>query len=290
MNRRFSKCAFEVKFDDFSDGSGHCKSTSLEDLDPSEKTHMCSKMELRKESSETALSTTLQEGLLLVNKPEGKTSFSLIRALRRLTGIQKIGHAGTLDPFATGVMVILIGKQFTVFSDQLLNSDKEYRAELCLGVSTDSYDCDGKVVARSKCRPDAETVEGALKKFQGEIEQIPPMFSAKKVGGKKLYELARQGKIIERKPATVFLSTQCISYDYPKLVLNVHCSKGTYIRSLTHDIGEQLGCGAHLAKLQRTRSGMFLLEKCLDGNLLFSDPTFDITPHLMKHGDLSLNR
>jgi len=232
--------------------------------------------------------TNLKEGLLLVNKPEGKTSFSLIRCLRRLTGIAKIGHAGTLDPFATGVMVLLIGKQFTKLSDQLLSADKEYLAELCLGVTTDSYDCDGKVVASSKRKPHLETVEKVLEKFQGKIEQIPPMFSAKKVQGQKLYELARKGKTIERSPAMVEVTTELIEYHYPKLVLKVNCSKGTYIRSLAHDIGSQLGCGAHLTKLQRTRSGLFHLDRCLDGNFLFTDHSFDITPYLIPLSEIPL--
>src|ERR1700722_14474450 len=125
-----------------------------------------------------------KEGLLLVNKPQGKTSFSLIRSLRKLTGVKKIGHAGTLDPFATGVMVILIGKNYTRLSDEFLLSDKEYLAEIYLGVSTDTYDCDGKVVARSKKIPSMEEVQKTLLQFQGEIDQVPPMFSAKKIKGK----------------------------------------------------------------------------------------------------------
>lgn len=235
--------------------------------------------------SSLPMCTDLKEGVLLVNKPEGKTSFSLIRALRRLTGIQKIGHAGTLDPFATGVMVILIGKQYTKLSDQLLSADKEYLAELCLGVTTDSFDCDGKVVASSKRKPHKETVEKVLTKFQGEIEQVPPMFSAKKVNGKKLYELARMGQTITRKAAHVTLETELIDYEYPKVILKVSCSKGTYIRSLANDIGEKLGCGAHLTSLKRLRSGQFCLDSCLDGALLFGDEPIDITPYLLRHGD-----
>lgn len=223
--------------------------------------------------------TELKEGILLVNKPQGRTSFSLIRSLRRLTGIKKIGHAGTLDPFATGVMVILIGRQYTRLSDQLLLEDKEYLADVYLGVSTDTYDCDGKVVARSKKIPSAEEVARVIQDFQGELEQIPPMFSAKKIKGKKLYEIARQGQTIERKPACVRVETILIKYNYPFLSLRVACSKGTYIRSIAHEIGEKLGCGAHLAHLQRTRSGHFTLEQCMDGKLL-DLPQFDVTHHL----------
>lgn len=229
--------------------------------------------------------TELKEGLLLINKPEGRTSFSLIRSLRKLTGIKKIGHAGTLDPFATGVMVVLIGREYTRLSDKLLFQDKEYLANVSLGVSTDTYDCDGKIVARSKKVPTLEQIYATLAKFQGEIEQIPPMYSAKKIEGKKLYELARKGQVIERTPAKIQLTTECLSYHYPILSLRVACSKGTYIRSIAHEIGQLLGCGAHLSKLNRTRSGNFCLESCIDGNLL-DLPSFDITPHLLKYENL----
>ncbi|MCC5831781.1 MAG: tRNA pseudouridine(55) synthase TruB [Chlamydiales bacterium] len=228
--------------------------------------------------------TALMEGILLVDKPQGRTSFSLIRSLRRLTGIRKIGHAGTLDPFATGVMVMLIGREYTRLSDKLLFQDKEYIAELSLGVSTDTYDCDGKVVARSKKIPSFEQIENALGYFQGEIEQIPPMFSAKKIGGKKLYELARNGEEIERTPAIVKVETSLLTYNYPNLCLRIACSKGTYIRSIAHELGQRLGCGAHLSQLKRTRSGSFTIEECLDGKLLDGD-NFDIIPHLKAHED-----
>jgi len=227
------------------------------------------------------LSTQLKEGLLLINKPEGRTSFSLIRALRKLTGIKKIGHAGTLDPFATGVMIILIGREYTRLSDKLLFQDKEYVGIVSLGVSTDTYDCDGKVVARSKKVPTEDEIQAIVAKFQGEIEQVPPMYSAKKIQGKKLYELARKGTTIERSPAKVQLTTEILSYSYPNLNLRISCSKGTYIRSIAHEIGQLLGCGAHLSKLNRTRSGSFCLERCIDGNLL-DTPGFDITPYLLR--------
>ncbi len=222
-----------------------------------------------------------KEGILLVNKPQGSTSFSLIRRLRQLTGIKKIGHAGTLDPFATGVMVLLIGSKFTRLSDKLLSEDKEYIAEVCLGVSTDTYDCDGKVVARSKKKPKEEEIDKMIAHFQGEIDQTPPMYSAKKVKGKKLYELAREGKTIDRKPARVRVKTEKINYQYPLLILHVACSKGTYIRSIAHELGVMLGCGAHLSKLQRTRSGPFNLADCIEGSLLDA-PHCDISSFLKK--------
>src|SRR5262249_44547105 len=129
------------------------------------------------------------EGILLVNKPRGKTSFSLVATLRKSLGVKKIGHAGTLDPFATGVMVMLIGRAYTRLSDQFLGQDKEYLAELCLGLATDTYDSEGQVVSRSEFVPSQKCIEETIQQFQGEIIQIPPMFSAKKINGKKLYEL-----------------------------------------------------------------------------------------------------
>ncbi len=223
-----------------------------------------------------------REGILLVDKPQGKTSFSLIRSLRRLSGIKKIGHTGTLDPFATGVMVLLIGRHFTRLSEALLLQDKSYLAEMYLGVTTDSYDCDGKVMASSKRVPTREEVEKAIAHFQGEIEQVPPMFSAKKVKGKKLYELAREGVSIERTPAKIALTTELISYDYPFISLDITCSKGTYIRSIAHEIGLMLGSGAHLSKLKRTRSGHFHLRDCIDGQLLENEK-FDFIPFLKRN-------
>lgn len=219
------------------------------------------------------------EGILLVDKPVGKTSFSVIAALRRLTGVAKIGHAGTLDPFATGLLVVLVGRSFTKLSDQMLNSDKVYLAEVFFGVETDSYDCDGVELARNAIVPTLEEVQGAIAYFQGEVEQVPPMFSAKKVNGKKLYELARKGVTIERVPRKVSMQTELLSYAYPRAVIRVSCSKGTYIRAIAHDLGAILGCGAHLTALRRLVSGTFRLEDALEGSQLFT-PT-EVTPALV---------
>jgi len=224
------------------------------------------------------------EGILLVNKPAGKTAFSLIAALRRILNIRKIGHAGTLDPFATGVMVLLIGRPFTRLSDRMLTADKEYRAKIFLGVATDSYDCDGTVTMQSDLVPTLEQVKATLACFEGVIDQIPPMFSAKKVQGQKLYELARKGKTIERAPVKVTIKLELLRYEYPYIDINVACSKGTYIRSLAHDIGTHLGCGAHLIELQRTRSGAYSLCRCIDGALLFDSSVEKslITTHIER--------
>lgn len=209
------------------------------------------------------------EGIYPIDKPKGKTSFSLVYSLRKLTGIQKIGHAGTLDPFASGVMVLLIGKQFTRLSDQFLTQDKEYIARVHFGIETDTYDCTGKIISQSDLIPSFSQVEEALKEFQGEQTQIPPMFSAKKCSGKKLYELARKGVTVERAPVAITLSTELIAYEYPYLDLKISCSKGTYIRTIAYDLGKRLGPGAHLSELTRTRSGSYQLTDCINGSKIY---------------------
>jgi tRNA pseudouridine55 synthase len=218
-------------------------------------------------------------GILLVDKAAGSTSFYLVSLLRRLTGIEKIGHAGTLDPFATGVMVMLIGRDYTRRSDEFLNKDKEYRATLQLGLVTDTYDIEGQILSRSEKIPTLSEIEQALAAFQGEISQIPPMYSAKKVEGKKLYDLARKGITIERQPVKVHVQIRLMSYQYPFLDIAVTCSKGTYIRSLAHDIGQFLGCGAHLFELARTRSGAFHIGQCVPQAQL-KNSSFDLSAHL----------
>lgn len=216
------------------------------------------------------------QGILLVNKIKGRTAFHIVACLRRILGVKKIGHAGTLDPFATGVMVMLISKSYTKLSDQMLTTEKEYIGRIKFGETTDTFDCEGNIIRTSEIVPTREDVEKVLLEFQGEVEQIPPMFSAKKQNGKKLYELARQGKTVERKPVLVKMQTRLVSYEYPYAVIDVTCSKGTYIRSIANDIGDKLGCGGHLVDLQRVRSGSFKLENCFDGALLQGFKTEDI--------------
>lgn len=222
-----------------------------------------------------------KEGILLVDKEKGKTAFYLVTLLRKHTGIQKIGHAGILDPFATGVMVMLIGRSYTKIADSFIQDDKEYVGVLKLGTATDTYDCDGKITKESSLKPRREEIEKLLLSFQGEIEQIPPMFSAKKIKGKKLYLLARKGIEVERAPVNIRLQTEMLNYFYPYLTLKVSCSKGTYIRSIAHEIGEKLGTGAHLVELRRTKSGPFHIEECLSTSQL-KDPHFSYLPYLRK--------
>lgn len=221
------------------------------------------------------------EGILLVDKTKGHSSFNIVRNLRKRLGVKKIGHAGTLDPFATGVMVMLIGRNYTKLSDQFLNCDKEYVAEVFLGKTTDTYDSDGKEISTSSLIPTLEQINLAIQHFQGEREQIPPMYSAKKVNGKKLYELARKGIEIERLPVKVRLQISLVCYAYPLLQIRVACSKGTYIRSLAFEMGEILGCGAHLKNLRRTRSGVYSIEQCLQEDML-NDPSINLTERFLK--------
>lgn len=224
---------------------------------------------------------TISEGILLINKPTGKTSFSLVPVLRRRLGVQKIGHGGTLDPFASGVMVLFVGRHYTKQASQLLAADKEYIGRLKLGVTTDSYDSEGRITATNDLIPDLAMVEAVIERFQGQLRQTPPMFSAKKVGGKRLYELARRGLEVDRKEVEVRVHVRLLTYSYPFLDIHVECSKGTYIRSLAHDMGAALGCGAHLVELQRTRCGPCRLEDCLDGGSL-DNPELDLRHHLLK--------
>lgn len=203
----------------------------------------------------------------------------MVSLLRRVTGIRTIGHAGTLDPFATGVLVLLIGKKYTRLSNQFLIQDKQYRARIHLGISTRTYDLEGEVTQTSPLTPNREDIDNTILQFQGTILQTPPMFSAKKVQGKKLYELARKGITIERVPVQVTLRIAILDYAYPYLDLDVHCSKGTYIRSLAHDIGQTLGCGAHLSALERVRSGAFTISECCEAERLF-DPLYNWQKHL----------
>lgn len=218
----------------------------------------------------------MSAGILLVNKPAGKSSFALVAALRKITGVAKIGHAGTLDPFATGLMVMLIGKDFTRQSDSFLTNDKEYLTTIRFGIETDTYDPEGIIISTSDIVPTLEEVTNALCSQTGSIYQTPPMYSAKKVKGKKLYELARKGITIERAPSLVHIEPTLLSYEYPFLKLVVTCSKGTYIRSIAHDLGKMLGCGALLTELHRTRSGSFNVEDAIDGASIL-DRTIDPT-------------
>lgn len=210
------------------------------------------------------LSPTDSLGLALLNKPKGKTSFHLVSVLRKLLNVRCIGHTGTLDPFATGLMVMLVGRPYTKRADEFLLGTKEYKACARLGQETDTYDSDGQITASSDKVPTLLEIEEALTDFQGKIMQIPPMFSAKKIKGQRLYKLARQGIEVKREPREVTVDVKVLSYNYPHLELYVKCSSGTYIRSIAYDLGQKLGCLAHLEGLVRTKLGPFSLEDAQD--------------------------
>ena len=199
-------------------------------------------------------------GFLIVDKPAGMTSHDVVNAVRRMAGTRRVGHAGTLDPMATGVLVLALGAatRLVQFID---GSDKTYRATLRLGETTTTYDADGDLVERRPVTVSQADVEAALAGFRGDIAQIPPMYSAVKVKGQKLYKLARQGKEIERTPRPVTIHRlDVLAWALPDVTIEVVCSAGTYIRSLAHDLGQTLGCGAHLTALIRTAAGEFRLK------------------------------
>ena len=195
-------------------------------------------------------------GVLLVDKPQGLTSHDVVDRVRRLYRTRRVGHAGTLDPMATGLLIVLVGKA-TKASDQLMAQDKEYLGEATLGVATDTQDAEGEALETNPVPALAEAqVRAALAAMRGEQLQVPPMHSAKKVGGKKLYELARKGVEVAREPRDIRVDEfELLSWQSPKIGFRVRCTKGTYVRTLAHDLGRRLGPGAHLSMLRRTRSG-----------------------------------
>ncbi len=201
-------------------------------------------------------------GIIIIDKPCSKTSHDMVGFIRRLTGIKKVGHTGTLDPEATGVLPVCIGNA-TKACELLTCEDKGYVAELALGMTTDTLDAEGEILTEQPVLCDEETIKKTIESFIGEIEQIPPMFSAIKKDGKKLYELARQGISIEREKRKITIhDIKILDIDTQKetVTIEVICSKGTYIRTLCDDIGMKLGCGAYMNKLRRTKSGRFSID------------------------------
>lgn len=199
--------------------------------------------------------------ILNINKPVGWTSFDVVKKIRGQLNIKKVGHAGTLDPFATGVLLICTGRATKKVED-LMNLKKEYIARIEFGKTTDSYDLTGTIVSeRSADNLELENIKQVIKQFDGEIYQTPPMYSAVKVNGERLYKLARRGEVVERKPRKIRIyQTDVIDFRNPFLKLRIVCSRGTYIRALANDMGEILGCGGYLTSLTRTRVGDYKLE------------------------------
>ena len=202
-------------------------------------------------------------GVLVVDKPIGLTSHDVVQIIRRGTGIRRAGHTGTLDPRASGVLVILVGPAVRL-SEYVSASDKRYQATIRLGASTDTYDSEGSFTSASTVDPGSITEEHfdeVLQQFVGEIEQVPPPYSAVKVKGKKAYEMAREGEAVELEPRLIQVySLEILEWAPPEAVIDVYCSSGTYVRSLAHDLGKELGTGAHLVGLRRTKSGRFTLR------------------------------
>lgn len=204
------------------------------------------------------------DGIICINKPKGITSFDVVRKLKRILKEKRIGHTGTLDPLATGVMVVCAGKATRLVQD-IEGYEKEYLASFELGFKTDTYDMEGKITDRSDVqKPGREKLQEVLKKFLGHIKQVPPMYSALKVDGKRLYDLAREGIVIERKSRDVEIkSIELLEFDGVRGKILCKVSKGTYIRSLIYDIGEELGTFATMTDLLRTEVGQVKLEQCI---------------------------
>lgn len=209
------------------------------------------------------------DGILNINKPVGNTSFSIVSIIKRLIGERRVGHAGTLDPMASGVLPVCFGKG-TRIVEFLLESSKVYRAQIELGIATDTHDAIGNITGRGDSSTvKLEQIEHALCSFRGLIQQVPPMFSALKYKGKRLYHLAREGITVNRESrAATIHRLELLDFNTPFITLEIECSRGTYIRSLAHDLGELLGCGAHLKELVRLSYGPFDIESAVSPSQL----------------------
>lgn len=228
------------------------------------------------------------DGVLRVDKSPSMTSHDVVAITRRALGTKKVGHCGTLDPLATGLLLITIGRG-TKIQDLLMSEDKEYVGCLTLGQTTDSQDSDGEVVDE---RPlgdySRDQLDAAFAKFHGDFYQTPPMVSAIKKDGVPLYKLARQGKTVEREPRFVHVyAHEILNIELPKIDFRVVCSKGFYVRTYAHDIGQELGCGAHLNQLRRTKSGKFSVDGAITVDELKSLPREEILSRVMTLPDVS---
>lgn len=217
-----------------------------------------------------------QDGLLLVDKPAGPTSHDIVALIRRQFRIPKVGHGGTLDPMATGLLILLLGKG-TKISERIMGHDKTYEGVFRLGIETDSQDADGQVVAEKDATViTAEQVAGQMRLRLGDQMQMPPMVSAIKVQGVPLYKLARKGQTVERVPKLIHVYRfDLVAYTPPDVRFVVECTKGTYVRTLAHDIGQALGIGAHLVQLRRTQVGSFNISKATPLEDLLALPSLD---------------
>lgn len=217
-------------------------------------------------------------GLVLVDKPQGLTSFSAASIMKRAYGTKRVGHTGTLDPLATGVLPILVGRA-TRLCSYVLESDKRYVATVRLGIITDTLDITGKVISECKANVSREKLLEAIEKFKGDIIQVPPMYSAIRVDGKHLYEMARQGIEVEREARSVKIhNINLLEFDGTDFKIDVTCSKGTYIRTLADDIGRALGCGATMTALRRTATAGFTIDECTDPDIIKLEPEKYLLP------------
>jgi tRNA pseudouridine55 synthase len=231
--------------------------------------------------------TKEMEGVLLVDKPRDHTSHDVIARLRGKLKMKRIGHAGTLDPMATGLLVVLVGKATSV-SQYIISLDKEYTATMKLGVVTNSQDADGEVVETRPVPPLTEAeVKAAMDSFLGDQYQTPPMFSAIKVNGVPLYKLARKGEEIEREPRFIrVMGWELTRFAPPELDFRVRCTKGTYVRTLAHDLGQKLGCGAHLTALRRTATDKLNVTQALTMEQIEALPLTEVEKHLLHPRDV----
>lgn len=227
------------------------------------------------------------DGAILVDKPAGWTSHDVVAKVRNHFRLEKVGHCGTLDPNATGLLILVLGRG-TKLSEKLMSSDKVYEGEAKFGETTDSYDADGEITASAPVWPmTVEQLNAEADKFLGDLMQVPPMVSAVKIGGVPLYKMARKGQEVERKERLVHIYTyRFTAYTEPVGVFRVACTKGTYVRSLVHDLGQKLGCGAHLKSLRRLDSGKFSVNdaKPLEEILKWSQA--ELTKHVIPYFQL----
>jgi len=231
------------------------------------------------------------DGVLLVDKAEGMTSHDVVALVRRQLGIKKIGHCGTLDPIATGLLLLTIGRG-TKVQDLLMSEDKEYVGTLTLGATTSTQDRQGEVIeAKPVEQFSGEQIRAAFDKFRGDFYQMPPMVSAKKHGGVPLYKLARQGKVVEREPRFVHVYRYTIDkIALPEVDFSVLCSKGFYVRTYAHDIGKALGCGAHLKSLRRTKSGRFDVADAISVDQIKERPREEVAQRILSLPQVSRKR
>jgi len=211
------------------------------------------------------VATVEKEGVILnLEKPSGITSFDVIRYVRKVTGIKKVGHAGTLDPMARGVLIVLVGRGATKRFQEFMTLSKTYVAVIRLGILTETHDLEGRIIEQIPASVDTEQLQKVLSDFTGSIEQIPPMYSAKKVDGQRLYKLANKGETVEREPESITIhEIALLEHDNPDFKIRVRCSKGTYIRALARDIGEEMGTYAAVAELTRTAVGDYTINQAI---------------------------